>query len=128
MRNFGPAQIEGASLSHRLAVSAVVAWKDFGKFSSRDGAIAAVQGEASTGLSDDECGDLIDLTAAAYEAALHSVPLNVRRRRFRVSPFASAKDIDQEACLQAMRDVAPDLPHLVHDYLLGWVIYWHWVR
>lgn len=123
-----PVRIEGVSTTHRLVVSAVVAWKDTGRIGSRDEAIAAVREGALVTV--EACGALLDATLAAHGAAVASVPLNVKQRswRRRLWRFASWGDIAQEPCLARMQAAAPDLPPAVHEYLLGWVIYWYYER
>lgn len=101
-------------------------WKDHGQYGSRSKAAAAL--ERRTNVPPQEAGRLLDLVATAHGVAVSTVPLHVRRRRLKVHPFATAKDIDRAACLRAMQEAVPDLPLPVCEYVLGWVIYWHWMR
>lgn len=101
-------------------------WKDHGNYGSRDNAIAALQRRAD--LPTQEAERLLGLLSLAHEVAVKAVPSHVQQRRSKVNPFASAKDIDHAACLQVMQEAVPELPSAVHEHLLGWVVYWHWMR
>ena len=104
----------------------VVRWKDYGQYGSRDKAASALKRRAN--VPKQEAERLLDKVAAAHGVAVEAVPLHVRPRRFKVTPFASAKDIDRAECLRVMQEAVPDLPPPVCEYVLGWVIYWHWMR
>lgn len=71
---------------------------------------------------------LLDEVAAAHDAAVAAVPRHVKRRRFKLHPFATSKDIDRAACVAEVKAAVPDLPAAVREYLVGWVIHWHYVR
>lgn len=104
----------------------VVRWKDYGQYGSREKAAAALKRRANVPTREAE--RLLDLVAAAHATAVEAVPLHVRLQRSKVLPFASAQDIDQDACLRVMQVAVPDLPKSVGKHILGWVIYWHWMR
>ncbi len=109
-----------------IAQDVVVRWKDHGQYGPRKDAVAALRRRADVPV--EEAERLFDLVAAAHEAAVRAVPCHVRRRRLKVHPFASARDIDQAACRADVMAAVPDLPEAVCDSLLGWVVYWHWMR
>lgn len=109
-----------------VATDVVVRWKDYGQYGSREKAAAAVKRRAH--VPTQEAERLLDLVASAHAAAVEAVPAHPSQRRFKVNPFASQEDIDKDACLEVMQEAVPDLPNVVHRHLLGWVIYWHWMR
>ncbi len=121
-----PAPQAGLPGDYDVATDVVVRWKDYGQYGSRDKAAAALERRANVPAQEAE--RLLDLVAAAHAVAQKAVPSHVRRRPFKVNPFASAKDIDRAACLRLMQEAVPDLPTPVCEHLLGWVIYWHWMR
>ena len=121
-----PAPQAGLPGDYDVATDVVVRWKDYGQYGSRDKAAAAVKRRAN--VPTQEAERQLDLVAAAHGVAVDAVPSHVLRRRLKVNPFASAKDIDRAACLRAMQEAVPDLPLPVCEYVLGWVIYWHWMR
>ncbi len=109
-----------------IATDVVVRWKDYGDYGSREKAAAALKRRAN--VPTQEAERLLDVVAAAHAAAVEAVPTHVRRRPLKVNPFALAKDIDRAACLRVMQRAVPDLPRPVAEHVLGWVIYWHWMR
>lgn len=117
---------EGIPLPYEVAVDVVRRWKDFGNYGSRQKALAALQRRA--GVPIHEADRLLDLVSAAHEAAVRAVPLHARHRRVRLNPFASADDIDHAACKADIGAAVPELPDAVRDSVLGWVVYWHWMR
>ncbi len=116
----------GVSDAYQVAVDVVIRWKDHGNYGSRQRAAAALQPRAS--VPNHEAERLLDLVSTAHEAAVRAVPLHARPRRVRLHPFASAADIDKEACKADISGAVPDLPEAVSDAVLDWVIYWHWMR
>jgi len=71
---------------------------------------------------------VLDQATVAYEYAVEHLPTFRRRRRFKLTPFATRRDIDRRALGVAVSSVAPDVPPEVVDSLVAFAVYCHWER
>jgi hypothetical protein len=109
------------------AFKVVVHWKDFQGLGTREEALELLRQQAP-GANEGDRQAKLDALAVVHDRAVDAVPRHVRRRRFKLLPFSTRRDIDLSACLAELNAVAPNVPEPIKREMLGWVVHWHWER
>ena len=105
----------------------VIRFKAHGNYKDEAGALKALRRRAPA-LPPEQYRFWLDLLCRVYDRALSAIERHRVRAAARRSRLAHPDDIDHQACLAELDEIAPGLAKRQKEKILSWVIYWHYLR
>ncbi len=110
-----------------VCADVVMRFIEHGSYKGEAGAVKALRRRVP-GRTQEEYQACFNFLCGVYNRAVAAIDRHHIKRPDKRSRYAEPEDIDSTACLEEMEQIEPGVGLRQKQEILGWAIYWHYLR